>query len=204
MQKEITHLSARVSKQIFRREATSTPLVNIWISKTSQPSAGWLGVNEGNNNKKGNQSAGSVRSPGLVHILLMPVYYGVYTQKKHAEKRSTSSGNTHLEGNIIVLVNRGASLQHIFWRAVFSLLVRQRRLSRGHGTNQGDPEQQLLYLQDASEEEEEARGVRERSVPGCADLQPLCSHSNVQYRHFLQGGRDGRWEKRGRSHLNSV
>lgn len=53
--------------------------------------------------------------------------------KHHKEKKHTwQDGNTHLECNIIILVNRSASLQHIFWRAVFSLLVRQRCLPCGH------------------------------------------------------------------------
>lgn len=56
------------------------------------------------------------------------------TKRKHAHARTqTKTGdNTHLEGNIIILVNRGASLQHIFRGSVFRLLVRQRRLPRRH------------------------------------------------------------------------
>lgn len=89
-------------------------------------------------------------------------------------------GNTHLEGNIIILVNRSASLQHIFWRPVFVLLVRQRCLPCGHRKGEKKKEKKkerrtTVNLRDVSEED--ARGVCEISVPVSASLQPsLCSH----------------------------
>lgn len=89
--------------------------------------------------------------------------------------------NTHLERNVVILVHRSASLQHVFGRAVSRLLVRQRRLSRGHrnagkscacGGSRTSVVSEMCPRKDAHGC---LRAVR-RSVPVSASLQPLCEH----------------------------
>lgn len=107
--------------------------------------------------------------------------------QKDILKISTQDAYTHLEGNIIILVNRSASLQHIFWRSVFSLLVRQRCLSCGHrnakkkrrrGAREPNP---LLSPKCVKKKSKKTRTVSGKdlrhSVRVSGSLRLLCSHT---------------------------
>lgn len=116
--------------------------------------------------------------------------------KKSNTLKPRRKRNTHLECNIIVLVNRGASLQHIFWRAVFSLLVRQRRLSRGHGTAKESRSSGVLYLQDASKEEERRTvsvSDQSRAAPTSSPSERIVIYSRDT---SCRGGEKGKGRKR--------
>lgn len=151
-------------------------------------------------------------------MLLLQVHPVVSVSKLHLDTCSTTKkknntqdkdGDTHLEGNIIILVNRSASLQHIFWRPVFSLLVRQRCLPCGHRNAKkrarAEKAKPQLSLRDVSKERKETRTVCVwRSVPVSASLQPLCSHYCVWPQNDHQALPEERGRRRRRRRKKSL
>lgn len=109
----------------------------------------------------------------------------LFHRRHHKETIKTNEhahpdGNTHLEGNVIIFVNRSASLQDIFRRPVFTLLVRQRCLPRGHRSDSERSAGSRAGARFSSRcvRERRARCLRDlrRSVRVSASLQPLCTH----------------------------
>lgn len=113
------------------------------------------------------------------------------TKRISTHMKRWEDGNTHLEGNIIILVNRSASLQHIFRGPVFSLFVRQRCLSWRHRNAREKADRAEPLFPPRGVQERRARCPRDlrRSVPLSASLQPRrrCSHHCAWLHEMITG-----------------